>query len=63
MILKDRAARWIAHHLPARVAYFTAIRVAAYATTGQYSGTVAPEIGAVEAAARFANDRVGWLTR
>ena len=63
MILKDRAARWVANHLPARVAYFTAIRVAAYATTGQYSDTVVPSLGALEAIVRFENDRVGWPTR
>ena len=60
MILKDRAARWVAHHLPARVAYFTAIRVAAHTTAGN---TVVPNLGALDAIVRFKNDRVGWPTR
>lgn len=45
--------QWLAHKLPARLRYFAAIDVVAYATTGQHSNTVVPDLTAMEAIKRF----------
>ena len=48
-----RISRWIAYHLPKWVVYFATIRLIAHATTGKYSNTIVPELGAMEALERW----------
>ncbi len=45
--------QWIANHLPRRVIYFCVIRAWAYATTGKYSSTIAPDITVAEILKRW----------
>ncbi len=44
---------WIARRLPRGLSYWAAMMILAYATTGKYSKTVAPEITALEALERW----------
>jgi len=46
---------WI---LPARLVYWCALRVNAHATSGKYSNQVVPELTAMEALERWANDKM-----
>jgi hypothetical protein len=50
---KDGICRWIANHLPKRVVYFCAIRVAAHATTGKYSDQPVPMLNVMDAIQRW----------
>ena len=49
----DNACMWLSWVLPRRVVYWCGIRIVAAATTGQYSGTVVPELGWHEALKRW----------
>lgn len=53
---KDRLARVIAWKLPPRLTMWAYYRVLAYATTGKYGNTVAPELTGLEAITRYADD-------
>lgn len=44
---------WLAYHLPNRVVYYAAIRVAVAATCGKYSHQVVPELTCTEALQRW----------
>lgn len=44
---------WVAWHMPKRIAYHATIRVGAYATTGEYSNQVVPELYFVDALKRW----------
>jgi hypothetical protein len=50
---KDRVAGQLAWWLPRRVVYFALIRGWAYATTGRYGSTIAPEVTADEVLRRW----------
>ncbi len=54
--LSDRIA-WI---LPAKLIYFATIRLIAHATTGKYSKTVVPKLGAMDALRRWSKDHWNW---
>lgn len=47
----------IVKYLPAKLKYITAIDVVAYSTTGKYSNTVVPDLSAMDAIKRFADDK------
>lgn len=49
----DRMLMWIAWRLPKRLVMWSYIRVGAHATQGQYSNTVVPELGMMEALGRW----------
>lgn len=49
--------QWIAHRLPARLRYFAAIDVGAYASTGRYGNTIVPDLTVMDAIDRFARDK------
>lgn len=49
----ERALRWFVWRLPRRLVMWCYIRVAAHATTGQFSNTIVPEIGMMEALDRW----------
>ncbi len=53
MIHRNGLADWIAWKLPKKVVYFAAIRLIAFATTGEYGSTVVPELGAMDAIRRW----------
>lgn len=42
--------------MPNRLQYLTAMEVISYATTGEYSSTIVPELTAMDAIQRFAVD-------
>ena len=48
-----RVSRWVADHLPKWIIYFATIRLIAYATSGRYSDTGVPKLGAIEAVKRW----------
>jgi hypothetical protein len=50
---RDTFLRKIAWHLPRRLIMWCYIRVAAHATTGEYSGTVVPDLTMMEALKRW----------
>ncbi len=50
----DRLLGWLTFRLPARLVYRCAIRVWAETTSGPYGSTVASELTASDAVARFA---------
>ena len=41
-------------YLPKKIVYFATIRLICEATTGKYSNTIVPELGAMEAVNRYA---------
>lgn len=51
--LSDRAWLAVARAMPRKLAYWCTIRVTAEATSGEYDGTIVPEIPAMEAARRW----------
>lgn len=51
--LREAVARELAWRLPRRLVEWCFVRVVAHATTGPWSGTVVPEIPAVEALRRW----------
>ncbi len=50
---RNRVASWIAWRLPRRVVGWCAVRVAAHATTGEYSDTIVPDLTALDAIQRW----------
>ena len=53
---RDKINQTLAWWLPKRIAYWAAIRVAAYATTGKYGNTIVPDLAAMDAIKRFGDD-------
>jgi len=51
--LREKVLVFIAWHLPKSVAMWAYIRVGAHATTGEYSDTIVPELGMMEALRRW----------
>jgi len=49
----DRFMRWVAWRLPRRLVMWAALRVVAYATQGDYSDTVVPDLTAMDALKRW----------
>lgn len=52
-MLLEKFYIWLAWRLPARLVRWCAVRVVAHATTGPYSGTVVPNLPAMEALRRW----------
>jgi len=46
---------WLATRLPRRLAYFAAIRVIVYSTSGKWGKTVIPSVAAMTVLERFRN--------
>lgn len=44
---------WVAWRLPKKLVYWAVIRLMAYATQGDYSGQVVPELTAMDALQRW----------
>ena len=55
---RERLAMWIAWHLPRWLAYWCFVRVAAHATTGEWSGTVPGSLDIMEAMRRWDGRRL-----
>ena len=53
---QEKVVRWIAWHLPKRVAMWAYYRILAYSTTGKYGKTIVPELTAMDAIDRFMKD-------
>ena len=53
MKLKERWIIWIVWHLPKTIIYWSAIRLIAYATEGQYDTTIVSELSAMDALKRW----------
>ncbi len=51
----EKVVIWIAFHLPRSLVYWATIRLIGYATTGKYSNTIVPELGAMDALQRWDN--------
>lgn len=49
----SKVCQWLAWKLPRRLVYFCAIRLMVSATAGKYSGTVVPELTAIDALKRW----------
>ncbi len=54
--MNEKIAMWIAWHIPKRIVHWCAIRVAAHATQGPYSGQIMGDLTALSASDRFAKD-------
>jgi hypothetical protein len=54
----ERLARKIAWRLPRRVVMWCYVRVGAYATTGEYSDTVVPDLSMMDALGRWESSDV-----
>lgn len=55
MRIKEKIVTWIAWHLPKSIVYWSTIRAGVYATTGEYSDTIVPEISYTEVLQRCHN--------
>jgi hypothetical protein len=55
---RTRTYQWLAHRMPARLRYFAAIDVGAYASTGKYGDTIVPELTLMDAIQRFERDKM-----
>lgn len=51
--LIERVWMWIAWHLPRTLVMWAAVRLMAWATTGEYSNTVVPDLTAMDALKRW----------
>lgn len=51
--MKEKIVQFIAWHLPRSVVYWCSIRLLAYATQGEYSDQVVPELYAMDALKRW----------
>ena len=51
----EKALLWFVYKLPKKLVYWSAIRVGANATTGNYSNQVVPELNFMEALKRWDN--------
>jgi len=49
---------WLARKVPWKLAYFVAVRVVAFASTGKYGTTVVPNLSAIESIKRFGLKKV-----
>jgi len=47
---------WLATKLPRKLVYYCTLNAAAHATTGKYSGTIVPELTAMDCIKRFGDD-------
>jgi len=54
--MKSRILIWICRRLPKTLVYYCATNLVAYSTTGKYSNTIVPEITAMDALKRYADD-------
>jgi hypothetical protein len=55
---RERLAMWLAWHLPRWLAYWAFVRVAALATSGEWSGSVPDQVSIMEAMRRFDGRRL-----
>ncbi|MHA2066378.1 MAG: hypothetical protein ACXABY_18560 [Candidatus Thorarchaeota archaeon] len=51
--MTDRLCNWLARKLPKNLVYWCAIRVGAYATTGEYRNEIVPEVTMMDALKRW----------
>lgn len=51
--MKERMWFWLAWKLPKSLVYFAAIRLAVFATQGEYSKTIVPDLTAMDALRRW----------
>ena len=58
--IRNRIYSQIAGWLPKRLVYFCALRLMAYATSGQYGDTEVPALTGMDALARWTKDNWGW---
>ena len=49
----EKFIQWLAWKMPKRLAYWAAIRIISYATTGPYGNTIVPELTVTEALKRW----------
>jgi hypothetical protein len=54
--MKLKFMLWLCSKLPKTLVYYCANNLVAYATTGNYSNTVVPELSAMDALKRYGND-------
>ena len=47
---------WLVRKLPKKIIYFCFMHVMAYATSGEYSKTVVPDLTCIEAIKRYSNE-------
>ncbi len=50
---KERLVRWLVWHLPKKVVYWSAIRLGAHATTGEYGSQNVPDLTFMDALKRW----------
>ena len=55
----DKFVRWIAWKLPKRLVMWCAVRVGAYATTGEYSNQIVPDLTFMDAMKRWKSKNGG----
>jgi hypothetical protein len=55
---RERLVMWVAWHLPRHLAYWAFVRVAAAATTGEWSGSVPDQVSVMEAMRRWDGRRL-----
>ena len=48
---------WLVGLLPAKVVYFSFMRVMVHSTTGKYGDTIVPELSGMDAIKRFGDDK------
>jgi len=56
--LREKFWFWMAWHIPKKLVYFSAIRLVAFATQGEYGDTIVPELPAMEAVRRWETGRL-----
>ena len=54
--MKTNIMIWICSKLPKTLVYYCANNLVAYSTTGKYSTTIVPELTAMDALKRYADD-------
>ena len=47
---------WLIKIMPNKLKYLTTMNIITYATSGEYSSTIIPELSAIDAVRRFADD-------
>lgn len=47
---------WLARLLPAKLVYFSFMRVMAHSTTGKYGNTIVPNLSGMDAIQRYGDD-------
>lgn len=53
MVNKEKLVMWVVWKLPRWLIYWCAIRLIAYATTGNHSNTIVPDLTAMDALGRW----------